>query len=372
MAISSESISKNCQNIYDKIELTFKTVVEYAKRYQSYIDFHLENKKADCTKYEDHETFKKAIQEHEKQQKDIAEISASQDILIYRLNILKLINEIRPSPEKCFAEIRDYLPTLSFTRLTALCKELEVANGLLSRIPTDIDEFVEIMKYLWKMDGSIDEFTDRFQSIEQLHNVMEEYSIKIPEKNKSKFKDTYNALKSVRQKLQEGLESGEANEIRFKKELDKEVPKLEKKIEECKDTLTNPILYDKETSIEEGIEIVDDLEKDVLAIKTKGKLVNDQQKFLEVNEVYFESIDILYSDFNLLKKLWYGLKQMKQYYEEWLDIPLKNIDVEEIEEKLSTMVKASAQCIMGLEGNEAAQKFKEEVELMKNTAPIVG
>lgn len=80
------------------------------------------------------------------------------------------------------------------------------------------------------MDGLIDEYTDRFQSIEQLKIVMEEHHIKISEKNKSKYKDTHNALKNVRQKLQEGLEAGEANEIRFKKELDKEVPKLENRI----------------------------------------------------------------------------------------------------------------------------------------------
>jgi len=93
---------------------------------------------------------------------------------------------------------------------------LEQANILLSRIPTNINEFVEIMKYLWKLDGSIDDYTDRFQGVEQLHIVMENFHIKIPEKNRSKFKDTHSALKSVRQRLQDGLESGEANEIRFK------------------------------------------------------------------------------------------------------------------------------------------------------------
>jgi uncharacterized membrane protein len=47
-------------------------------------------------------------------------------------------------------------------------------------------------------DGcSNDDYTDRFQQIEQLHIVMDEYKIKLPEKNKSKFKDTHSALKSV-------------------------------------------------------------------------------------------------------------------------------------------------------------------------------
>ena len=155
------------------------------------------------------------------------------------------------------------------------------------------------------------------------------------------------------------------------KELDKEVPKLEKRIATCTEEMKDEELYSENTTIEKGIEIVDTLEKEVMDIKKKGEVVNDQQKFLEVNEVYFESIDELVSDFSIVKKLWYGLDKMRKYYKEWLGIPLKDIVVEEIEEKLSEVVKASQQCILALETSGAAQKFKNEVDLMKNTAPIV-
>ena len=47
LAISSDTISKNCQNIYDQIESSFKEVTEYAKQYQSFIDAHLKNIRAD-------------------------------------------------------------------------------------------------------------------------------------------------------------------------------------------------------------------------------------------------------------------------------------------------------------------------------------
>lgn len=107
--------------------------------------------------------------------------------------------------------------------------------------------------------------------------------------------------------------------------------------------MRNEKLYDKDTNIEDGIEIVNDIEKEVEVIKVKGKLIKDQQRFMEINEVYFESIDALVADFMLIKKLWYGLKQMEIYYQEWLDIPLKNIDVEAIGGKLSELVKSSTQ-----------------------------
>jgi hypothetical protein len=51
--------------------------------------------------------------------------------------------------------IRNYMPKLSFDKLSSLCVELEESNVLLSRIPTNINEFVDIMKYLWKMDAQM-------------------------------------------------------------------------------------------------------------------------------------------------------------------------------------------------------------------------
>ena len=317
LAISSETIRNNCQNIYDQIEFSFNNIIEYARNFQKYIDFYLENNKTDWTQYQDHEAFRKAINEHLRQEDEIERFVPITDILIYRLNANNLRNDIRPSPGKCLVQIRDYMPKLSYQKLESLWSELDEANILLSRIPKNINEFVDIMKYLWKMDSWIDDFTDRFQQIEQLHIVMDEYKVKFPEKNKSKFKDTHAALKSVRTKLEEGLQAGEANEVRFKKELDKEIPKLEQRISAWNSDLNNPELDNRNTRIQTAIDLVNLLELEVNSIRDKGKLVNEQQRFLEINEVYFESIDTLVNTFTLKKKLWYGLKKMIAYSEEW-------------------------------------------------------
>ena len=51
----------------------------------------------------------------------------------------------------------------------------------------------------------------------------------MPEKNKSKFKETQSLLINTRKKMEEGLEAAEGYEIKFKRELiDVEVPKLNK------------------------------------------------------------------------------------------------------------------------------------------------
>jgi len=58
---------------------------------------------------------------------------------------------------------------------------------------------------------------------------MDEHKIKLPDKNKAKFKETQTLLINTRKKMEEGLEAGEVEEQKFKKILiDQEVPKLNK------------------------------------------------------------------------------------------------------------------------------------------------
>lgn len=68
-----------------------------------------------------------------------------------------------------------------------------------------------------------------FQEIEQYNILMDEHKIKVPDKNKAKFKETQSLLINTRKKMEEGLESGEVEELKFKKLLiDIEIPLLNK------------------------------------------------------------------------------------------------------------------------------------------------
>ena len=118
------------------------------------------------------------------------------------------------------------MPDLSYERLSDLCQELKDDEHNLQKVPTSVDEFVEFKMYLNSLEERMTDITDAFQVVEQIHIVMDEYRIKLPERNKLKFKDTHQTLKSVRSKLEENLQASESLEIRFKKELEHEVPKL--------------------------------------------------------------------------------------------------------------------------------------------------
>jgi dynein heavy chain len=373
LAISSDSLLRETERIYDVIVEAFEDVIEYSKKFQHFIDFHYENLNTNYREYSDHESFQKAIIKHQEQEEEIEhDFNPICDLLIFRLDANSLRSEIRPSPGKCLMQIRSFLPELSLMKLKELLDELEEASVLLRRIPSNVNEFVEIMKYLEELDAKMDSFTDRFQQVEQLHIVMDTNKIKIPEKNNQRFKDTLAALKHVRNKLEECVEAGDANEVRFKKELDNEIPRFQQQIEDIQDQLNDPVLKNKDTPLEDNISLLRRLEIDVNAIRERGKLINDQQRFLEIPETSFDTLDqVLLIDFNLKKKLWNGLRDWNRLTENWVGTVFREIDVENIQNQVDEYDKIALQCVNGLEGNELTAVFQEAVEAMKSTMPVV-
>ena len=164
----------------------------------------------------------------------------------------------------------------------------------------------------------MDNITTRFDEIQQLQIIISDFKVKMPERNNSRFKETQQYLKVVRAGLEEGLEHGEANEPRYKRDLENEIPLVDDEAKLLDEELALEMLKRKETNIEEACKSLEGLKTKVMALKNKGKKLNDQQKFLEISETHFESIENTYMDFTLKYKLWTGLSQWFELSQEWL------------------------------------------------------
>ena len=85
------------------------------------------------------------------------------------------------------------------------------------------------MNDLNDLSGRFDNLATQFQEIEQYNILMDEHKIKLPDKNKSKFKETQGFLINTRKEMEKGLENGEVEELKFKKQLiDVEIPRMNK------------------------------------------------------------------------------------------------------------------------------------------------
>ena len=74
----------------------------------------------------------------------------------------------------------------------------------------------------------------------------------MPEKNKTKFKETQSLLLNTKKKMEEGLENGEVQELKFKKELnDIEIPRMNADCKALCESLDNPSFQNSEANIDQ-------------------------------------------------------------------------------------------------------------------------
>lgn len=162
----------------------------------------------------------------------------------------------------------------------------------------------------------------------------------MPEKNKNKYKETQSLIINTRRKMEEGLEAGEVEELRFKKELiDIEIPKLNKLSQAIINQLKDKMFADPETQIMEAVEKLEKVGKEVADMKVKAQKLNQYQKYLELEETPFESVSDTFYDWDLKYKLWRGLQQWIDLSKEWINTKFNQIQVEEIQKQVDAYDK---------------------------------
>lgn len=92
---------------------------------------------------------------------------------------------------------------------------------------------------------------------------------------------------------------------------------------------------------------------------------------MELEETPFESVNDAFSDWNLKHKLWKGLDEWIYLSRDWINTKFTAIDVEDIQKQVDKFDKSSMVCAINMKENPVTQIFKEKVEVLKSTMPVV-
>ena len=79
----------------------------------------------------------------------------------------------------------------------------------------------------------------------------------------------------------------------------------------------------------------------------------------------------MFSEWSLKHKLWNGMKEWRELAKAWRFTKFKDINVEEIQKLVDTYDKSANLCSINLKDNPVTQIFKDDVEVIKSTMPVV-
>jgi hypothetical protein len=136
-----------------------------------------------------------------------------------------------------------------------------------------VDDYVLLMTSLRDITEHMDNYSSGFYEAERLNLLLDEHKIKMPERNRTKLKETQALVIDTKKAMVEAFESSQGYKLSFKKELvEMEIPSLKKKIDEIRLSLGGEqgLFENQETKMEVAIEILEKIGEQVKLAKDRG------------------------------------------------------------------------------------------------------
>ena len=250
-------IEKNMDELFAKI-------LEISTHFQFLINIIEDNKKRDfeSLKSEDPMVFKEWLTAFIEQENKVLTFEDLIHVGVITIDCRKLKERAGSFPKKNKALMKNFVPDLTFTFLSDLGVILKnIESRLTSDIKFQIGDYVKYMQFLRESKKKDMEYTDLVSKCKDLHDIMAEFRMPVPSKQKGKYAEVKHLLDTERTKLNHSIDVGERKEMFYKKELEKLYPLNKSRILELLNDLKNDEFFKNTPSSQANFNLIMELKK---------------------------------------------------------------------------------------------------------------
>ncbi|ETN11506.1 hypothetical protein PPTG_10373 [Phytophthora nicotianae INRA-310] len=300
-----QSVTTIVLDAYNHAEENCENLVVYLERY-------LENGSfcklvSDPSRYlnTDVHDFRGFLDKFLQEAQDVDFVADNSPCGLLMLDRMKLNGYLKPSPRKCLDVLYKLIPIVLRQLNDDLTNEYTVANDRISTIPTTVEAFSESLALLRELQIGQDAMEEKYNGVRSLYRLLEEYRVKMTDT------DQMNAfvLTQKRSQLKASIDLFESNRdqyvAKFSVELEARLPNLVSNLTSVANALSDPILFDLKSDINETIIYLTQIEDNVLQLEAGVKLHHDYEKILGLPmTTAFDEMDDLKVDLALKNDLW--------------------------------------------------------------------
>jgi len=141
------------------------------------------------------------------------------------------------------------MPELALEWSIDLSETLKSDNRRLTTPTSNVDEFVNHQQFFKKVEKALPGYELTMLNVGEISEILIKFNIKIPERTKRVFRETNTFLNQLKTTLENVADSAENNIFKFRTELEKNIPILDKDCENCKEKLKNDMISDPNADI---------------------------------------------------------------------------------------------------------------------------
>ncbi|KAG7313007.1 hypothetical protein JYU34_000084 [Plutella xylostella] len=142
-------------------------------------------------------------------------------------------------------------------------------------------------------------------------------------------------------------------------------------VNELREQIVQPWLYDDKSSMEKVLEALDELNEKLAACTERDKQIRAWQKIFKIPPARLEQLEEALADVKLRQMLWKSSKEWEDLYNSWYDADFHTLDIEEIQNTTMNYAKVFNQLDKGLPPNKIVPRCKETIDDIKEKLPVM-
>jgi len=388
--------------IMRNVGLSISGVSQYALTYQRYcqmvastiklnIDKTLRNKALGP------DDFRFLLTKHTEQINSMTEMTVNRRVNFYNFKAHQFQKDVLPYPNFIISAIDKFMPNMAISRNEKLQETMRDALKMLDRDPASVEDFIEHLAVLTRINNDLPNLESEFQTITRLFAIANEANLFIDPEQYAFFKSLGSIFHHLKSSLLYTEAQCEENIRKFTVDLQFLMNKVRSESVELKIRLQSPLLLAADTTFQlanENLTLFQEIIENLL-VKAKnygsyqekfGNTMKQVKKKVIQNELLQSDyssgsgrgilqlqaeLNELEHDINLRRLLWKSIEEWDLLIKEWLKKLLDDIVVEIVQKDVNRFTQNIYLLEKGLPANDLVPRLKNKVLDFKKALPII-
>ncbi|OAF67572.1 hypothetical protein A3Q56_04705 [Intoshia linei] len=359
-----------CTNIHNSIGAAFTAGYYYSSTFQPIAKFFSENEQKDLNliKKQDHniDFFSESLNIYYKQHKLANMIVPYKNLGLMLIDSVEAKKKIIPSPLRCISVIDELLPEKAKKDVEILNSELQDAEFRLEQQPITTIDYVDSLNFLDDIQKRIEPLQKESHIIDDMYNLINFYKVPKRDVDYAVYKTLSGSINKVLGLIDKSLAERDQNLDCFCTKIEKDILELTHEVKKVKSEIHNPLLLDINSERETISTSLNTIQEQIEEFQERAFTYKSYQKNFQVELTTYEELEEVDAELKLKQLLWSSLDEWNKTWEEWISVPLKSLDPENLTEITKKFQKTIYQLEKGLPPNSVVPHLKGLVENMRD------
>uniref|UniRef100_A0A182QLA9 Dynein heavy chain 6, axonemal n=1 Tax=Anopheles farauti TaxID=69004 RepID=A0A182QLA9_9DIPT len=362
------------KTIFDGIIEAYNSVDEYVVQFDRIRLSYQENLAVDHNIIRNEtnlEALKMYCERFSNQMAELDKIQESHPLGLLQVKQVAFREEITPICQQLLGVLDETIPRLAMEKINYVQQKGEELQTKLLIVPEETNHYIYYFNHLEICHEHVASLQKELNYAYEALKIMKNYNVTFSDEDKDKYLDMEEFLNEIGETLKSKRAQKQDLINKFDLCLQADITKIFSEVEDIQDGVLKEWLLDLSSDPVQVRDCLIDLSERLTMCQRKAQEYKKYQKEFRLEVTRFEKLDQVINEVKLRQILWDSVQQWKESVEIWNEIHFHELNMNEVEELNTKILKNCAMLDKNLPKNDIIPKLKAEAEEFKDKIPVL-